>query len=171
MRLPGDLCRPPTRPFPRPGRSRQAADHSPVGSDISWTLGSPAVGSSGTTIGSAPSYEQPTWILAYWAAPSLPDDVGARIGSQRLQTPPDSARRSRNLLAGEGLPARLSPTVTDTPEFPDTEEVTSSNLVRPTILKTCPVAGAKTGARSGEIWPLRSVGMSFSEGNDCGSHE
>ena len=73
---------PPTRPFPRPGRGRQEVGHSPVGSDISWTLGS-----SGTTIGSALSYEQPMWILAYWAAPSLPDDVGARIGSQRVQTP------------------------------------------------------------------------------------
>ena len=123
---------PPTRPFPRPGRGRQAAGHSPVGSDVSWTLGSPAVRSSGTTIGSAASYEQPASILAYWAAPSLPDAVGARNGSQRVQTSPDPALRSHNLLADQRLPVRLSPTVTDTPEFPDTEEVTGSNPVRPT---------------------------------------
>src|SRR5580693_4977197 len=126
---------PPTRPFPRPGRGRQEAGHSPVGSDVSWTLGSPAVRSTGTTIGSAASYEQPASSLAYWAAPSLPDAVGARNGSQRVQTSPDPARRSQNLLAGEGLPVRLSPTVTDTPEFPDTEEVTGSNPVRPTIFR------------------------------------
>jgi hypothetical protein len=30
---------PPTRPFPRPGRGRQAAGQSPVGSEVSWTLG------------------------------------------------------------------------------------------------------------------------------------
>jgi len=123
---------PPTRPFPRPGRGRQEAGHSPVGSDVSWTLGSPAVRSPGTTIGSAASYEQPAPILAYWAAPSLPDAVGARNGSQRVQTSPDAARCNQNLLAGEGLPVRLSPMVTDTPEFPDTEEVTGSNPVRPT---------------------------------------
>src|SRR5580693_10477115 len=123
---------PPTRPFPRPGRGRREAGHSPVGSDVSWTLGSPAVRSPGTTIGSAASYEQPASILAYWAAPSLPDAVGARNGSQRVQTSPDAARWNQNLLAGEGLPLRLSPMVTDTPEFPDTEEVNGSNPLRPT---------------------------------------
>src|SRR6266852_5948971 len=70
--------------------------------------------------------------LDAWKAPSAPSAVGARKGSQRVQTPADPARRSQNLLAGEGLPARLSPTVTDTPKFPDTEEVTGSNPVRPT---------------------------------------
>jgi hypothetical protein len=50
--------------------------------------------------------------------------VGARKGSKRVQTRPDPGRRSQNLLAGEGLPARLTPTVADTPKFPDTEEVT-----------------------------------------------
>ena len=40
--------------------------------------------------------------------------MGARNGSQRVQPPPDPARPSQNLLAGQGLPARLSPTVTDT---------------------------------------------------------
>jgi hypothetical protein len=123
---------PPTGPFPGPGRGQQAAGQSPVGSDVSWTLGSPAVRSSGTTIGSAASYEQPASILAYWATLSLPDTVGARNGSQRVQTSPDPGRRSQDLLAGEGLSVRLSPTVTDTPEFPDTEEVTGSNPVRPT---------------------------------------
>jgi hypothetical protein len=73
---------PPTRPFPRPGLGRQEAGHSPVGSDVSWTLGSPAVRSPGTTIGSAASYEQPASIVAYWAAPSLPDAVGARRQSE-----------------------------------------------------------------------------------------
>ena len=136
VRLPGVTCAaPPTRPFPRPGRSRQEAGHSPVGSDVSWTLGSPAVRSPGTTIGSAASYEQPAPILAYWAAPSHPDAVGARNGSQRVQTSPDAARCNQNLLAGEGLPVRLSPMVTDTPEFPDTEEVTGSNPVRPTVFR------------------------------------
>jgi hypothetical protein len=45
--------------------------------------------------------------------------VGARRGSQRVQTSPDPTRRSQILLAGEGLPVRLSPTMTDTPECPD----------------------------------------------------
>jgi hypothetical protein len=58
--------------------------------------------------------------------------MGARNGSQRVQPPSDPARRSQNVLPGKGLPTRLSPTVTDTPEFPDTEEVTGSNPVRPT---------------------------------------
>ena len=34
----------------------------------------------------------------------------------------------------------LSPTVTDTPKFPDTEEVTDSNPVLPTISETSAVA-------------------------------
>jgi hypothetical protein len=66
--------------------------------------------------------------------------MGARNGSQRVQPPSDPARRSQNVLPGKGLPTRLSPTVTDTPEFPDTEEVTGSNPVRPTRSKTRPRA-------------------------------
>jgi len=97
FRVPGVVARRPASP-PSARRSRGL-----------W--GSPTVRSSGTTIGSAASYEQPASSLAYWAAPSLPDAVGARNGSQRVQTSPDPARRSQNLLAGEGLPVRLSPTV------------------------------------------------------------
>src|SRR5580704_12262288 len=81
-------------------------------------------------------------------------------GSQRVQPSPDPARRSQNLLAGEGLPARLSPTVTDTPEFPATEEVTGSNPVRPTVFENLSLGGSQNGshrrARSRENWPLRS---------------
>jgi hypothetical protein len=130
----GDLCRPAHSDTASASRGcgRQAAGQSPVGSDVSWTLGSPVVRSSGKTIGSGASYEQPASILAYWAAPSLPDAVGAGKGSQRVQTSPDPARRTQNLLAGQGLPVRLSPTVADTPEFPDTEEVTGSNPAWPT---------------------------------------
>ena len=58
--------------------------------------------------------------------------MGARNGSQRVQPPSDVARPNQILLASQRLPVRLSPTVTDTPEFPDTEEVTGSNPVRPT---------------------------------------
>ena len=54
-------------------------------------------------------------------------------------------RRSR-------LPVRLSPTVTDSQtalDFPDTEEVTGSNPVRPTIFsKICLAVRAKRGAGS-----------------------
>ena len=39
---------------------------------------------------------------------------------------------ARIFLQVKGSPARLSPTVTDTLEFPDTEKVTASNPVRPT---------------------------------------
>jgi hypothetical protein len=53
--------------------------------------------------------------------------TGARNGSQRVQPPSDPAQRSQNVLAGVGLPTRLSATVTDTLEFPDTEEVTGSS--------------------------------------------
>jgi hypothetical protein len=53
-------------------------------------------------------------------------------GANEFSCPRDVARLKQILLAGQGLPARLSPTVTDTPEFPDTEEVTGSNPVRPT---------------------------------------
>jgi hypothetical protein len=42
--------------------------------------------------------------LDAWKAPSVPSAVGARNGSQRVQPSPDSARRSQNLLAGQGLP-------------------------------------------------------------------
>ena len=47
----------------------------------------------------------------------------------RPQTQRDVARTFSQV---KGSPARLSPTVTDTPEPPDTEEVTDSNPVRPT---------------------------------------
>src|SRR5579859_532569 len=119
VRLPGDLCRPAHSAVSASRAWSPGGRPLPADSDVSWTLGSPAVRSSGTTIGLAASYEQPASILAYWAAPSLPDAVGARNGSQRVQTSPDPARRSQNLLAGEGLPVRLSPTMTDAPEFPD----------------------------------------------------
>jgi hypothetical protein len=61
--------------------------------------------------------------------------VRARNESQLNQPPSDSARRSQNVPAGQELPVRLSPTVTDCRnalDFPDTEEVTGSNPVRPT---------------------------------------
>ena len=48
---------------------------------------------------------------------------------------------TQNVRPGQGLPVRLSPTMTDTRNalgFPDTEEVTGSNPVRPTAFsKTC----------------------------------
>jgi len=62
--------------------------------------------------------------------------AGATNGSQRLQPPPEPARPSQNVRAGEWLPVRLSPTVTDIRNrlgVPYTEEVTGSNPVRPTI--------------------------------------
>jgi hypothetical protein len=65
-------------------------------------------------------------------ASGAPGAVGARNGSQRVQPPSDVARPDQILLAGQRLVVRLSPTVADTLEFPDTEEVTGSNLVRPT---------------------------------------
>jgi len=40
--------------------------------------------------------------------------VRATNGSQRNQAPPDSARPTQNLLAGQGLSVRLSPTMTAT---------------------------------------------------------
>ena len=42
-----------------------------------------------------------------------PDAVGARNGSQRIQPPSDVARPDQILLAGQWLPIRLSPTMTD----------------------------------------------------------
>ena len=42
--------------------------------------------------------------------------VRAANGSQRHQPPPDSTRPSQEPLAGQRLPVRLSPTVTDSPE-------------------------------------------------------
>ena len=45
---------------------------------------------------------------------------------------------ARIFLQVKGSPLdRLSPTVTDTLEFPDTEEVTGSNPVRPTTMNPC----------------------------------
>jgi hypothetical protein len=67
-----------------------------------------------------------------WKAPSTPSAMRASNGSQCIQPPSDPAPRSQNLRAGQGLPIRLRPTATDTPKFPDTEEVTGSNPVRPT---------------------------------------
>ena len=54
--------------------------------------------------------------------------MGANVFS-RLQTQRDVAR---TFLQVKGSLFRLSPTMTDTPEFPDTQEVTGSNPVRPT---------------------------------------
>jgi hypothetical protein len=70
-------------------------------------------------------------IVTFRPTVGLPKAVRARNGSQRNQTPPDVARPNQNVHAGQGLPVRLSPTVTDT-LVPDTEEVTGSNPVRPT---------------------------------------
>ena len=136
VRLPGDLC--------RPAHSAVSASRawSPGGRPIPHRLGrlvdfgfaSCPLFRNNDRIGA--TYEQPASILAYWAAPSLPDAVGARNGSQRVQTSPDLARRSQTLLADQRLPVRLCPTVTDTPEFPDTEEVTGSNPVRPTLFES-----------------------------------
>jgi hypothetical protein len=73
---------------------------------------------------------QSSIILASGTVPGAPDTAGARNGSQRVQTAPDSARPTQTVCPGGGLSVRLSPTVTDSPEFPDTEEVTGSNPVR-----------------------------------------
>jgi hypothetical protein len=123
---------PPTGPFPGPGRGQQAAGQSPVGSDVSWTLGSPAVRSSGTTIGSAASYEQPASIWRIGRLSAFQVLWEPEMGANVFRRPQTQGDVGQDLLAGEGLPVRLSPTVTDTPEFPDTEEVTGSNPVRPT---------------------------------------
>jgi hypothetical protein len=48
------------------------------------------------------------------------------MGANAISRLPDSARHTRNVHAGQGLPVRLSPTVTDTLNrlnFPDTEAV------------------------------------------------
>jgi hypothetical protein len=74
---------------------------------------------------------QPSMILVLRMVPGA-----KRHGRQKWEpthsAAPDPARRSQNPLPGQGLPVRLSPTVTDTPNFPDTEDVTGSNPVRPT---------------------------------------
>ena len=57
--------------------------------------------------------------------------MGANVFS-RPQTERDVAR---TFLQVKASPLELSPTVTDTPEFPDTEEVTGSNPVRPTFFR------------------------------------
>ena len=54
--------------------------------------------------------------------------MGANVFS-RPQTQRDVARFVSQVRSSR---IELSPTVTDTPEFPDTEEVTGSNPVRPT---------------------------------------
>ena len=54
--------------------------------------------------------------------------MGANVLS-RLPTQRDVARIFSQV---KGPPVRVSPTVSDAPEFPDTEEVTGSNPVRPT---------------------------------------
>ena len=74
--------------------------------------------------------------------------VGARNGSQRSQPPPDPARLSQTVHAGQGLPVRPIPTVADTPEFPDTEEVTGSNPVRPTIFENPSRNGSQKGSQN-----------------------
>ena len=95
-------------------------------------------------------------ILTPGRHPSAPSAVGARNGSQRVQPSPDRARRSQNLLAGEGLSTRLSPTVTDTLEFPDTEEVTGSNPVRPTpFFENLSSDGSLDGSQRPAVLALR----------------
>jgi hypothetical protein len=122
----------PTRPLPglRVG-SRQTRGHSPADSDI-CEPGSPAVPGAETDRHRATSSPRRSWP---GTASGAPNAAGARNGSQRVQPPSDVERPGQILLAGQGLPARLGPTVTDTPEFPDTEEVTGSNPVRPTRSK------------------------------------
>ena len=84
--------------------------------------------------------------------------LGARNGSQRVQPPSDVARSNQILLAGQGLPVRLSPTVTDILDFPDTEEVTGSNPVRPTIFEKLSRGGSPkespTGSQQQRNWRL-----------------
>jgi hypothetical protein len=95
-------------------------------------------------------------ILTHGRLPGVSNAVGARNGSQRVQPSPDPARRSQILLAGQRLPVRLSPTVTDAPEFPDTEEVTSSNLVRPTqFFENLSGANSADGSQPPAVLALR----------------
>ena len=72
----------------------------------------------------------------------------------RLRTQPDPPR----MFARVRLPARLSPTVTDTQtvlNFPDPEEVTGSNPVRPT-------SSQRFSSRNTRLPALRSVGLEAS---------
>ena len=78
------------------------------------------------------------------------------MGTNAFSRPQTPARRSQNLLAGQGRPARLSPTVTDPLEFPDTEEVTGSNPVRPTpFTEILSSAGSPTGSQAAAVSPHR----------------
>jgi hypothetical protein len=95
---------------------------------------------------------------------SSPLGTGAKNGSQRVQPSSDPARRSQILLAGQRLPVRLSPTVTDTMEFPDTEEVTGSNPVRPTIFENLSLRREPKGEPAAEGRGPPAAGMSFSKG-------
>src|SRR5271165_6908623 len=53
-------------------------------------------------------------LISITVSPSLEGGAaGAEDGSQRVQTPPDSPRPTRIVCAGEGLPDRLRPTVSD----------------------------------------------------------
>ena len=54
------------------------------------------------------------------------------MGANVFRRPQTQRDVTRIFSQVKGSPFELSPMVTDTPEFPDTEEVTSSNLVRPT---------------------------------------
>ena len=109
--------------------SRQTCGHSPV------RLGHPAnrvrqlCPKQGPDRHRATSSPRRSWP---GTASGAPEAVGATNGSQRVQPPSDVARPDQILLAGQRLVVRLSPTVTYTLEFPDTEEVTGSNPVRPT---------------------------------------
>ena len=90
---------------------------------------------------------QPSMILVLRMVPGA-----KRHGRQKWEpthsAAPDPARRSQNPLPGQGLPVRLSPTVTDTPNFPDTEDVTGSNPVRPTQFDLAFLVSDPTRSRS-----------------------
>ena len=77
--------------------------------------------------------------------------MGANVFS-RPQTERDVARIFSQV---KGSPLELSPTVTDTLEFPDTEEVTGSNPVRPTaFFESCLAVRAPMRASHLRIYPL-----------------
>jgi hypothetical protein len=100
----------PTRPLPRLRvGGRQARGHSPADLDI-CEPGSPVVPGAKTDRHRATSSPRRSWP---GTASGAPNAVGARNGSQRVQPPSDVARPDQILLAGQWLPVRLSPIVTD----------------------------------------------------------
>jgi hypothetical protein len=133
-----------TGPQPPDARPLPADSGHPVNRFASWAR-------SGDRIGHRATSPQRSWP---GTASGAPNAVGARNGSQRVQPPSDTARPDQILLAGHGLPVRLSPTVADTLEFPDTEEVTGSNPVRPTIFENLSSSGSQMGARFRANRPL-----------------